>query len=392
MMGKVLKDRRLLFGALPVNLLDRSNLSPMARLLWAVLDSCGVQQLAPSLPFLAVRMGMHPKNKRTVLKYLRELTDSGFLAVAPGAGREGANDYKLTMPDYCWIDSPRLLQLAVKEPVQPSSPAWTAGKGKTSPPPRKKAAVDRVAWNSARQARLDRQRAMGQQLVLQPAADPVSSEHRQDQAPAPDPVFNEHRGGVERTPDPVFNEHPKKETEFKARNKGEGAGPATPPPASLSQSETPAGWADFAQAWQQLHRRPWRWTKATRQLALQVNAAVGDLQLVPGTWRSYLANAYWQAKAHPLHGLVAQVHEHVPASPAPAAAPRCRHQKTQVHSQHTTKDLDGKGLPGILSLTICDDCGVTVVSNFHPDPTPEELAAMEEFKAKMRQRGVHIGA
>lgn len=389
MMGQVLKDRRLLFGALPVNLLDRSNLSPLARLLWVVLDSCGVQQLTPSLSFLAVRMGMHPvSGKKTVLKYLRELSDGGFVDVQPGAGPDGSNRYTLTMPDYCWLDSPKLLQLAVKEPVKAGSEGWTAGKGKDGAPPQKKASIDRVAWNLKRQQRLQQQRATGQALLglFAAPADAPAAQAVPNGNPPPVPAGNP--PGPERELQAVPSGNPKKETELRTRNKRESSAGATPPPASLSQSETPAGWADFAQAWQQLHRRPWRWTRKAQQLALQVNDAVGDVQLVPGTWRSYLANAYWQAKAHPLQGLVAQVHEHVPAAPAPAARPRCAHGTRARTSTRTER----AGVAGTLETETCSSCGAVVGQDFHRDPTPEELERQQAFVEQLKRKGIHVSA
>ena len=154
-MSYLIRDKRLAFGILPVTLLERTALSPLARLLWAVLDSFG-ERIYPSQKVIAFRMGLKPENHRSVVRYVGELVAGGFLSVERGAAG-GSNLYILTLPDYCFVNDPALLKIALDgstaAPAPDLGPGPVGGKKRLRMTPRA-----RIEWlEDRRRARIGSQ-------------------------------------------------------------------------------------------------------------------------------------------------------------------------------------------------------------------------------------------
>ncbi len=96
------------FGVLPVPVLDRTKLSPNARLCLAVLDGFGKNVIYPHLPTIARRMGFAEASTKTVIAALVELVQAGFLDVRGGRGAHAPNYYFLKIPLYCRVEDPLL--------------------------------------------------------------------------------------------------------------------------------------------------------------------------------------------------------------------------------------------------------------------------------------------
>jgi hypothetical protein len=338
-MGKVLRARQLIFGTLPINLLDRSSLSPHARLLWAVLDSCGSQEVRPSIEFLAIRMGLDPKSRPTVYRALDELCSSGFLEVDSSRGGKGTNAYYLKLPDYCLVDTPAVLEAAFNAPVPVNALGWTGAKGRV----KKKSGFDRAAWILGR-AQDKLARAAQVQLAL---GDQDAAAADQVQAPA-------------------------------------AAAPVAAPAAPLDPAAAPAGWEGYAAAYEAKHRRPFFWSKTTQTTAARIHKQLGP-ELTPGTWAAFLADDFWAGKRHPFAALAKAWAEYVPAK---AALPTCRHSKTTEGTERASYH----GRPGVWISRTCQDCARQVSRDFIADPTPEEAAQAAAFMAKLRAKGLTLGA
>ncbi len=286
--GSIAKDRRLNFGILPVNLLDRSALSPLARLLWGVLDSFG-ETIFPSIPFIAVRMGLDPSSKGAVRRYLAELIKSGFLQVRPrGLGQ--SNLYILTMPDYCFIESPELLKLA---------PGWSqagdiGGRGT-------KTAQNRQNW-------LDRQKDAKDARVPASTGGGIQ--------PVPGGVPASTGGGIQPVPLSIEGKEPK--------------GGALAPFATQGREaliKFPEHWQDWAAKYEAATDRRFEWSKSNIKAALEINEKLaGNIAELDLIQNKYLACKFWGPKGSPLNKLSENLGEYLPTKQELKAA--CKHKCT----------------------------------------------------------------
>jgi hypothetical protein len=364
--GQILKARGMTYGALPVQMLDRCSLSMGARLCFAVLDSCGADHCFASLTFIAVRMGLHPENKRTVQKYLRELVDAGFLEVYPPSETSGGpNVYQLILPDYCTVNSPEILKAALGAHVPANTAKWGAGQRNT-PGRQKKASYDRQAWFQARadaKANHKRRIAAAQNV-------PVSSEHRV-------PVSSEHQASVQLTLGgcsvDTLNTNLKHEAKQKEIAPAAAGSPS--PAATHTKQGEPAGWDGWAAAYRVRHGKRWAWSDKARAKADAITRAVGQ-DLVRGTWTNFLANDFWFKRSHPLNALMDQLQDHMPRENAPAGpGGRCGH--ASVTSTVVAEST------GETTIIWCKDCKREIKRTFSHKPlTVEEL---EQMKLQLRR-------
>lgn len=335
-MGQVLRARQLIFGTLPVNLLDRSSLSMAARLLWAVLDSCGSQNVRPSIEFLAIRCGLAPTNRSTIYRALDELVSAGFLEIASSRGASGTNNYFLKLPDYCLCDTPEVLEAALKAAPAANENGWAAARGRTAKRKAKGAAWDRTAWLLGRvQERAERARQVKLALGVPTAA-----------APAPATAA------------------------ATATALGEPTATLAPPATALGELVAPAGWEGYSAAFEKLHGRPFAWTKTSAATAARICRQLAP-ELVPGTWGAFLQDDYWKAKRHPWAALAKTWQDYVPAR---VALPTCSHAQT---TSSTERGHQG-GRQGFWHVSTCTSCKKETARSFSAEMTEAEKETLRQ--------------
>lgn len=343
--GSFLKDRRLSYGCLPVNLLDRSTLTPMARLLYGVLDSCGVEQLFPSLAFLAIRMGLHPTSTKAVKLRIRELMAKGFLKKKRrGAGI--SNAYLLTMPDYCWIESPELLEMA--------SGALQEGERH---PQRVRTAQARKAWQERRQK--EKKSGFELDLNLGSASPYTEGQLTPTQGSGnPYPMGQLTQGGE--SADPPKNE---------AKNEVKGG---VPPAASL-------GWEGFAPRVKIKTGRDWKWTEGGRQAAARISEAVKGVTL-QCVQDNFLNNPFHEKRGYDIKKLAENLNEFMPT--ADQVRNTCKHQGS--------KESKEEKADGIYQVRDCPDCGK--LTRHLVSPAMKELTGIDKDRWEAWQAARARGA
>ena len=372
--GKILRDSRLNYGTLPQNMLDRSPLSPLARLLWGVLDASGTERTNPGARLIAVRMGLKPSSTKTVTKYLAELVDHGFCRIRSGRRWGVPNAYFLTMPDYCFIESDELLKVAVSVPVTPTRGDWTGGKGKSAKR-RDRGSFDRLAWHAARRAHNEARRAN-----IPDGPPPGRAKTVGSASPTPLGSASPTPGGQPALPGAAVGPHlvgsddPTKNEVVTIGSKGEGS---TPPPAAAPTTfksagtgkdrRGPAGWEGFPGAYTIRHpRRVFVWTsEKIWDMAKEISDLVGADQ-VPALTKNFLANEYWAKRFHPIEGLRSQLHDFLPETAGPLAGAKvCQHPDKERVRAHSREVRNGQH--GDVETVKCGRCLKQLEDIFTPD-------------------------
>ncbi len=344
-------SRNLSFGILPVNLLDRSNLSPMARLCWGVLRSFG-ETIFPSVAFIAVRMGLDPSSKVAVRRYLDELKRQGFLSVKP-RGVAMSNLYTLMMPDYCYIETPDMLQLA---PGATGTGPVTRYRGKT--------AKARQAWLKRRED--DKKGGTQEALPGVPASIQGGTQ------PVPQGVPASIQGGTQPVP---HNREGKRELM---------GGTASPPSAAPGKQNAPLTWKGWPAKYQAAAEKRFHWSKADIQAAHEIDEKlgenIGELELIQ---KKYLADKFWISKGCPLKKLLENLGEYLPTKSELIAA--CKHDKYETSIYNNAE--------GLWTRLRCQACGVcrdtlkeAAISD-HDDKLARAWAAMSQEKAAAKAAG-----
>jgi hypothetical protein len=380
-LGRILKDRRLKFGTLPQYMLERSPLSPLARLLWGVLDACGADEVAPDMRELAVMLGLKPSSVKTVTRALAELIDEGFLDdIESGRLTGQANNYRLTMPDYCWVEGDELLRIAIKGPRRARVATWEGGRGKTAKR-RNRPAWDRMAFWASRP---DRQREERRKRAG--SASPTPSFEGGAGQPYPLGSASPTGSGQPALPAGPASPTPPAALIMNARasqddknQEGQGHPPLASHPSPKDRQEpgrldlvaTWAGWESWSDKFKAVHGRAFRWTPDAQITAAEIRELVG-VELLGRVQDEYLKNDYWRGKRHPLKGLKSQLNDFIPEDVVGplAGAPRCKHPDTARIATERRDQVDQ--LPGVRHLVTCTLCRVEIQNIFVPD-LPEHL-------------------
>lgn len=286
-----LKGSGFYFGALPVRVSKRCNLSPMARLLFVVLDGlAGKKQrfAAAHLDTLAAMLGLSTKSKKSVLRYLVELVRAGFLDVEPQPFDRPLKFYP-KLPDYCVTPDPTQADQLQTMNFRVNVGDWRPAR-----------------WPDQPAGQL--QRCRPGSWEDQPATADQDQAADQDRAPAPaDKSSIVPPAPAVLVPEPTPNSDsrqiPPRERE------------SCPPTA------TPEFWDGFAEAYQDAYqgRRLFVWTETNIQIAERINKQLsGNQGQIEGAQANFLKNEFWKNKFHPLPALEKQLSDFLPLAPAPA--------------------------------------------------------------------------
>jgi len=275
--GRLLKDRQLSAGSLPINLLERSPLSPMARLCWGILDSCGADLLFPSLATIAFRMGLKPDNRKSVIRWLDELEKYGFLEKHAKFGE--STEYYLTMPDYCWVHDWSKFSTEIHK-AHSERPQAT-GKRRQAP----KVSFDRMQWLEAVEGRREA-RIKGRRLA--------KKEKAKTSGPRATPTGSS-TSGPRATPPEAHGPHPLRPTghttvEVTVESKGESAPPKT-------ASKTDREWPEIFEA---VTTKTWDWTPESQAEWAKILKKVPESTARGIMLLKFARDKFWQKAGCPL--------------------------------------------------------------------------------------------
>ena len=350
MSGYLRKDPRFIFGILPVQMLELTGWSPMARLLWGVLDSYG-NTAFPGLASIAFRMGLEPSNHKSVIRYTRELVEGDGLKVEKIAG--GTNVYMPTLPDYCFIEDRQTLKFSIDQ----------AGKAiPEGPPPSRFRKKPRLS-PSDRLSIIEKRRAAKEKLVQIRGTTPghVSqgtpghvSHTPPDTRPIPPGTRvpgkglreGEAKGGEELSASLSLRSDDQNQDTLQQILSSRAGDPdkARLPGQGSSARFRGAPWIERGfSAWPEIFEREtgriWVWTGANIESAGDLFKAL-PLALIEPTLTNYARNRYWSERGCPLKKLMENLTEFTPTRRS-VAAPVSKpvHQVEQEDEQTIDESL-----------------------------------------------------
>jgi len=390
---KIEWDKRLqepAHGRLYVAMLEDSTLTPLARLLWGVLNSFGKKVFVRKAT-IARRMGLSANSQKTVSLYLVELSQSGFLSVRTRAGKN--NTYFLTMPDWAFIEDPATRQAAraaqgnagkAWAPAADPGPAGRAGRGRHAGVSGPVGAVGAFGRREPAPGPGTPQAGAGG-VQKRPAGSKIEGP-----APALPRVHQPHHVGS--TNPTTYGPPTLPLIKLSLENyqlKLEGAKAA-----DVSQSDTetsttnfagtildkgqaPAGWTAYKDAYRAVTKRPFIWTYRTQDLAhaitQEIKNAFGEqfkIEVIEKVFKAFLDGERFGNLAkmapYPLEALKKYVTDYLPELPAPV---ECKHGRRDPAGHRV--ELQG-GRPGIRPIEKCLDCGHVIAGPWDLTPAEKE--------------------
>jgi len=355
-LGRLLKDRQLSSGNLPINLLERSPLSPMARLCWAVLDSCGADLIFPSLATIAFRMGLNPENRKSIIRWLDELEKYGFLEKHAKFGE--STEYFLTMPDYCWVHQwSKFLTEIHKAHSETPKPT---GKRRSAP----KVSFDRLAWLNAVEGRREA-RVKGRKML------------KKEKAATSGPRATPPTGGTSgprATPPVAHGPHPLWPT-------GHTTVESTVESTGRVKNQKAKGcplpeWADIFEA---VTTKTWFWNSDSERHGKEIKRRVPNIATRKIMLLKYARDDYWADKGCPLDKFLNNLSKY--------SLDRLEKMSVCVHGDYETREYDS--LAGRQEEKKCRACmrKWTVLISKAPDTphTDEYTAPHPEVAEKYRK-------
>ena len=330
-LGRIAKSLGWTYAAIPYRLLERCPLSMGGRAALVAAVAVSEMQEPPSLELLAVLMGLKPTNKKSCIRYLRELVDAGFLEIESGRDHWENNSYTLVIPDYCHLDDLELVRMALQSPRTVNIAQWRAGQGKTARRPRK-ALFDRVAWIKARQeARAAKRREAIERGQIQTLA-----KRKTEGTPGP---------SVEGTPglslDGTAGPSPVQLliNSGKGRRDSPPSGFAPREPRPQIMSGPAFGWEEWVGLYAQATGgRLFMWNKKQREIADEISGMVSphsnDPAYLSKVQKKFLGDTFWAATGErehktpwPLEALRKNLSDFLPAVEQLLPSMECEHPK-----------------------------------------------------------------